>query len=414
MSIGVVMALGQTHAKRLLAYSSVSQMGFVLAGFGAAAYLGDHGAVGWTGSLLHVANHALAKGLLFLGVGAVVHATGEADLRRLGGLARRMPWTFAVVLVGAGGIAGLPGLNGFVSKSVLHHALVHAAEHGGAPGLAWAERIFVATTVGTAAALVKLVAMAFLGRPAVARPARDAPWTMRAPMLAAAGGIVALGVAPSALAPLLASGVAVLRPAAAPAAATVAGWVGAPIAHAADLRAAALAIALGMLVHGVARRVGAYAWVPPRWLSLDEWVRSGLVGVGRAAAALMVPVARAGAWWRVERSLLVGLASPQGAVRQRALRRWRVRTLLVLHRSVRRAGAFVRATERLDASHWLVEPAAWARLQPIGLSAKDQDRWVHATRRRIARHARDLGLGVGVLFLTWLAFVAVVAFAGGG
>ncbi|MDF1524368.1 MAG: complex I subunit 5 family protein, partial [Trueperaceae bacterium] len=238
MSIGVVMALAQTHAKRLLAYSSVSQMGFVLAGFGAAAYLADHGAVGWTGSLLHVANHALAKGLLFLGVGAAVHATGETDLRRLGGLARRMPWTFAAVLIGAGGIAGLPGLNGFVSKSVLHHTLVHAAEHGGAPGLVGAEWIFVATTVGTAAALVKLVAMAFLGRPAVARPVQEAPWTMRAPMLVAAGAIVALGVAPGALAPLLASAAAALRPTGAPDVAGVAAWVGAPIGHAADLRAA--------------------------------------------------------------------------------------------------------------------------------------------------------------------------------
>ena len=204
MFVGVVMALWQNVAKRLLAYSSVSQMGFILVGVGSAAYLAEGGSVGWTGTLLHVVNHALFKGLLFLGLGAVIHATGEGDLRRLGGLWRRMPWTFAFVLVAVGGIVGLPGLNGFVSKSVLHHALAYAEAHEHLVALHWAEWVFTITTIGTAAALVKLLALTFLGsaRADLGRPVHEASWRMRLAMAALATAIVVLGLRPQLLAPV--------------------------------------------------------------------------------------------------------------------------------------------------------------------------------------------------------------------
>jgi formate hydrogenlyase subunit 3/multisubunit Na+/H+ antiporter MnhD subunit len=79
MFIGVVLALGQHNAKRMLAYHSVSQMGFILVGIGAAGYLGSHGAMGVAGGLLHIVNHALFKGALFLGIGAVAFRTGELE-----------------------------------------------------------------------------------------------------------------------------------------------------------------------------------------------------------------------------------------------------------------------------------------------------------------------------------------------
>ncbi|NBC96362.1 MAG: oxidoreductase, partial [Deinococcus-Thermus bacterium] len=197
---GAGMALWESHAKRLLAYSSVSQIGFVLTGLGAARLLADAGADGWTGTLAHVMNHALFKGLLFLGVGAAVHAAGSGELRRLGGLARRMPWTFALVLVGTAGIVGLPGTNGFVSKSVLHHAVAHAAEHGPAGPLSWAEPLFLLGAVGTAAALVKLVVEVFLGAAGGPAPRHGAGPAMLSGMALLAAPIVALGVRPQGVA----------------------------------------------------------------------------------------------------------------------------------------------------------------------------------------------------------------------
>jgi formate hydrogenlyase subunit 3/multisubunit Na+/H+ antiporter MnhD subunit len=207
MLVGVVVALMQRHAKRLLAYSSVSQMGFVLAGVGAAVYLGEAGAIGWTGAMAHVVNHGLFKALLFLGVGAVITSAGSGELASLGGLARRMPWTFALVLVGVAGIVGMPLLNGFVSKSVIHHAIDYAAAEGRGHGLAVAERLFVLTTVGTAAALMKLTAAVFLGRPGSdgARDAVEAPFVMRLALLPLGLAVVALGLRPQLLAPLVGS-----------------------------------------------------------------------------------------------------------------------------------------------------------------------------------------------------------------
>ncbi|MDZ7708282.1 MAG: complex I subunit 5 family protein [Trueperaceae bacterium] len=282
---GAAMALWQHEAKRLLAYSSVSQMGFVLVGVGAARYLGADGAVGWTGAFAHIANHAVFKGLLFLGLGAVIHATGVGDLRRLGGLARRMPWTFAFVLVAAGGIVGVPGLNGFASKSVLHHAVAEAAEHGHVAGMALLEPLFTLGTIGTAAALVKLVAMTFLGRSRLDAgvTVHATPWRMRGAMGALAAVVVILGIVPQSVAPLLTGGLASWGVPAGDVAARLTG----PLSHGSDLRAALLALVLGAAVHAVAARAGAYAVRPPAWSSLDRI----LVGLATAGVRLARAVA---------------------------------------------------------------------------------------------------------------------------
>jgi formate hydrogenlyase subunit 3/multisubunit Na+/H+ antiporter MnhD subunit len=113
---GVAAAICQEDSKRLLAFSSISQMGYIVAAFGA----GSAAALG--ASLYHLVNHSLFKSLLFLTIGAVVHVTGERDifrLRRLGALAGRLPGLFALFLVGALSIAGLPPFNGYVSKGLI-------------------------------------------------------------------------------------------------------------------------------------------------------------------------------------------------------------------------------------------------------------------------------------------------------
>jgi len=106
MIYGGLMALAQTDIKRLLAYSSISQMGYIFFG------LGVYSTMGATGALFHVVNHAVCKSLLFMCAGAIIHQTGTRNIRRLGGLADKMPITCAASLIGALSLAGTPPLNG--------------------------------------------------------------------------------------------------------------------------------------------------------------------------------------------------------------------------------------------------------------------------------------------------------------
>ena len=130
---GVVFAAAQTDMKRLLAYSSIENMGIIFTGVGLAmVFLGVRmntlAAVALIAVLYHAVNHAFMKSLLFLGTGSVLHATGERNLGRLGGLIHRMPWAAWLTLIGVLAIAGLPPLNGFVSEWLLLQAFLSAHE----------------------------------------------------------------------------------------------------------------------------------------------------------------------------------------------------------------------------------------------------------------------------------------------
>ena len=120
MVVAAFLALGQKDMKRMLAYSSISQVGYVVLGIGIGTPLGI------AGGLFHLFNHALAKGLLFLTSGSVQQATGTRNLDEMGGLAKRMPITAATNLVGALSIAGIPPLNGFWSKLIIIIALIQS------------------------------------------------------------------------------------------------------------------------------------------------------------------------------------------------------------------------------------------------------------------------------------------------
>jgi multicomponent Na+:H+ antiporter subunit D len=120
MVAAAFLALGQKDMKRMLAYSSISQVGYVVLGIGIGTPLGI------AGGLFHLFNHALAKGLLFLTSGSVQQATGTRDMDDMGGLAKRMPVTALANLVGSLSIAGVPPLNGFWSKLLIIVALVQA------------------------------------------------------------------------------------------------------------------------------------------------------------------------------------------------------------------------------------------------------------------------------------------------
>lgn len=159
---GMVLAIVQTNIKRLLAFSSISQMGYILMGLGAAAFLGHEGAMGLAGGIYHILNHAMFKALLFLGVGAVYYSTHTLQLTQLGGLWKKMPFTAFLCCIAGFGIMGIPLFNGFASKTLLHHAIVEAA-HAGGPLIKAAEVIFIITAGGTICYIAKLIILTFFG-----------------------------------------------------------------------------------------------------------------------------------------------------------------------------------------------------------------------------------------------------------
>ncbi len=202
--LGVLWALAQHDLKRVLAYSSVENIGIILLGIG----LGVLGVayeepvvamLGFTGALVHSLNHALFKSLLFLGAGAVVHATGTRRIDRLGGLARAMPWTTAAFLLGSLAIVGLPPLNGFLSEWITVQGALTAA---GTPGtMRFAG--FATAVIGLVGALAlacfaRVGAAVFLGHPRspAATVREDAPGGMRVGLAGLAAGCLALGLYP--------------------------------------------------------------------------------------------------------------------------------------------------------------------------------------------------------------------------
>src|SRR5215813_6916221 len=186
--VGVLYALTEDDLKRLLAYSSVENVGLVFIGLGAGllfASVGEPAAamLALAAALYHALNHGVFKGLLFLGAGAVAHAAGTRDMNRLGGLVGRLPWTAACFLVGALAIGGLPPFNGFVSEWLLFQSLLPAIGSAApyvAPVMTLAVGALALTAGLAAAAFVKAFGITFLALPrsAEAERAHEAPTTM--------------------------------------------------------------------------------------------------------------------------------------------------------------------------------------------------------------------------------------------
>jgi formate hydrogenlyase subunit 3/multisubunit Na+/H+ antiporter MnhD subunit len=212
---GVLYALMQHDLKRLLAYHSVENIGIILLGFGMSmVFIGfGHpaaGALGLIAALYHTLNHAVFKGLLFLGAGSILHATGLRNLNDMGGLIHKMPHTAFYFLVGALAISALPPLNGFVSEWLTFQTALQAAilEHGVVRSLLplFAATLALAGAL-TAMCFVKVFGIAFLGRPREPRHAapeaagahgRDAGMMERFGMAWLAAGCFVLGLFPTA------------------------------------------------------------------------------------------------------------------------------------------------------------------------------------------------------------------------
>ncbi len=205
--LGVLYALMQHDLKRLLAYHSIENIGIILLGLGAgmmamSAHRPDLAVIGLVASLFHVLNHAVFKGLLFLGAGGVAMATGTRQLEHLGGLLRRMPWTGACFLVGALAISGFPPLNGFASEWLTFQALLHGFNGLSTPLARFvfpvAGAVLALTTALAAACFVKAFGITFLALPRTtdAASAVESPPIMVAPQVWLAASCVALGLFP--------------------------------------------------------------------------------------------------------------------------------------------------------------------------------------------------------------------------
>jgi formate hydrogenlyase subunit 3/multisubunit Na+/H+ antiporter MnhD subunit len=206
MFLGALNALISANSKRLLAYSSISQMGYIILGIGCAAYMGMDGAMGLAGALYHIVNHALFKSTLFLAVGAVYFRTHELNMYKLGGLWRRMPVTCVTMFIAVCAISGIPGFNGFASKTLLHHAIWEAYEHSfqlsptGRPDffLRIAEILFIITAGGTFAYNMKLWFFNFGGKASPkSEHATPAPWPMKLSLILGSAAIIFLGLYPN-------------------------------------------------------------------------------------------------------------------------------------------------------------------------------------------------------------------------
>jgi len=222
--LGVAATFAQGDLKRLLAYSSIENIGIVFLGIGLAMFgeaCGDKSLVvlGLGGAMFHVLNHSLFKPLLFLCAGSIIHATGTRELDQLGGLWRPMRRTGACFLVGACAISGLPLLNGFASEFVVYLGLFRA---GTRPEPLFAA--LAATALGAlamagglaAATFVRSFCTLFLGRArsAAATSAHESPPSMTTPLVVLAVLCALVGLAPALCAPLLDGAIATVADAA--------------------------------------------------------------------------------------------------------------------------------------------------------------------------------------------------------
>lgn len=215
--LGVLYALAEHDIKRLLAYHTVENVGIILMGVGVGmvGIATDHpvmAAIGLLGGLYHLLNHAVFKGLLFLGAGAVMYRVHTKDMELMGGLAKVMPYTAITFLIGTMAISALPPLNGFVSEWFTYQALFSLSNEGSSlMHLAGPIAIVMLAITGALAALcfVKVYGVSFCGAPRTEKAANatEVPRTMIIGMVSLAAICVLLGLGAPVVAPII-SGVA--------------------------------------------------------------------------------------------------------------------------------------------------------------------------------------------------------------
>ncbi|MGI9517196.1 MAG: complex I subunit 5 family protein [Pirellulaceae bacterium] len=183
-------ALVQRDLKRLLAYCAVGQVGYILLGIGTGT------ALGLAAALFHMINHAIYKSCLFLGAGVIKEKTGTVDLDQLGGLATRLPVTFATFLVASLAVSGIPPLNGFASKWMVYQSIIESGQNGEhAFWIAWLTAAMIGSAL-TLALFVKVLHAVFLCKPSPQIRQAEigrAAWSALLPMVLLAGICIVFG-----------------------------------------------------------------------------------------------------------------------------------------------------------------------------------------------------------------------------
>jgi hydrogenase-4 component B len=206
---GTLEALKQEQSKRLLAFHSIGQIGYILLGTGVCMSLLPAGTpqaaalatLGFIGAVLHVLNHGIFKGLLFLNAGSMLHATDTQDLNKLGGLMKYMPLTAITLLIASFSISGVPLFNGFVSKWTIYVAAIQGS--GYAKYLPLCAVIAILTSALTLASFIKFFGASFLSRTSALVRSRaqegrlEVGWMMLVPQLLLASLCVVLGMLPA-------------------------------------------------------------------------------------------------------------------------------------------------------------------------------------------------------------------------
>jgi NADH-quinone oxidoreductase subunit L len=266
-----VIGLKQYDIKKVLAYSTVSQLGYMFAAVGAGA---------WSAGVFHLMTHAFFKALLFLGAGSVIHAMHAAlhtahapddpqDMRNMGGLRRAMPWTFGLMLLATLAIAGVPPLSGFFSKdAVLTAVFARALEE---PLYYWCYGALLTAAFVTAVYMMRMITMVFLGTtrlaPTAAEAVHEAPPLMTVPLV-----VLGLATATAGLLdlPAIVGGHEWLTRWLAPSVAfATSTWPLLPVSHGVELRLIGAAVAVGLIGLLVGWRVVVAAPVVPA-LTADE------------------------------------------------------------------------------------------------------------------------------------------------
>jgi len=184
------MALANTDIKRVLAFSTISQLAYMFLGLGAGAWLmyssGEPETAGYTAGIFHLMNHAFFKALLFLAAGSVIHAVHTNDMREMGGLRKALPWTYRTMLIGSLALAGIPPLSGFWSKDEI---LAVTFENGASHPVFYAlYALGLLTAFMTAFYTFRMIFMTFHGESrahahAGAAPPHESPWVMVGPLV---------------------------------------------------------------------------------------------------------------------------------------------------------------------------------------------------------------------------------------
>jgi len=203
--LGVIYALGKQDMKKMLAYSSVENIGIILMGLG----IGMIGVAndstgmaffGFAGAFLHVFNHSIFKSLLFMGAGAVLHKAKTKSINQLGGLMKRMPTTGKTFLAGSVAISGLPPFNGFVGEFLIYFGAFQGMKLHGLPFILATLTIISLAVIGglATACFTKVVGLAFLGEPRTeaAANASEAGFTMQLVMVLLASACLFIGIYP--------------------------------------------------------------------------------------------------------------------------------------------------------------------------------------------------------------------------